>query len=121
MCRKSPREAQQLSLDEFRADLADGLADASYQGPEAAVLAEEVRLSRTQSMLQCPERGARRVPKAIAVGRVDPRRPSLTVRPVSPSVSAWQKPQTSCTACTTPPPCGRTRTTPHHRPRSTRS
>jgi RNA polymerase sigma factor (sigma-70 family) len=142
--RKTPREAQQLSLDEFRADLADGLADADYRGPEAAVLAEEVRLSCTQSMLQCLERGervafvlgdifelssadaawiletspaayrkrlerarhrirafmestcglvnpeafcrcARRVPKAIATGRVDPRRPSFTVHPVSPS------------------------------------
>ena len=142
--RKTPREAQQLSLDEFRADLADGLADADYRGPEAAVLAEEVRLSCTQSMLQCLERGervafvlsdifelsstdaawiletspaayrkrlerarhrirafmestcglvnrdafcrcARRVPKAIATGRVDPRRPSLTAHPVSPS------------------------------------
>jgi len=57
--RKTPREAQQLSLDEFRADLADGLADADYRGPEAAVLAEEVRLSCTQSMLQCLERGER--------------------------------------------------------------
>ena len=142
--RKTPREAQQLSLDEFRADLADGLADAGYRGPEAAVLAEEVRLSCTQSMLQCLERGgrvafvlsdifelssadaawilqtspaayrkrlerarhrirafmestcglvnpgafcrcARRVPKAIAAGRVDPRRPSFTGHPVSPS------------------------------------
>ena len=142
--RKTPREAQQLSLDEFRADLADGLAEAGYQGPGAAVLAEEVRLSCTQSMLQCLERGervafvlsdifelssadaawiletspaayrkrlerarhrirafmestcglvnpgafcrcARRVPKAIAAGRVDPRRPSFTVHPVSPS------------------------------------
>jgi RNA polymerase sigma factor (sigma-70 family) len=142
--RKTPREAQQLSLDEFRADLADGLADAGYQGPEAAVLAEEVRLSCTQSMLQCLERGervafvlsdifelsstdaawildtspaayrkrlerarrrirgfmestcglvnpeafcrcARRVPKAIATGRVNPRSPSLTGHPVSSS------------------------------------
>ena len=142
--RKTPREAQQLSLDEFRADLADGLAEAGYQGPEAAVLAEEVRLSCTQSMLQCLERGgrvafvlsdifelssadpawilqtspaayrkrlerarhrirafmestcglvnpeafcrcARRVPKAIAAGRVDQRTPSFTVHPVSPS------------------------------------
>jgi RNA polymerase sigma factor (sigma-70 family) len=142
--RKTPREAQQLSLDEFRADLADGLADADYQGPEAAVLAEEVRLSCTQSMLQCLERGervafvlsdifelssadaawiletspaayrkrlerarhrirafmestcglvnpeafcrcARRVPKAIATGRVNQRTPSFTVHPVSPS------------------------------------
>jgi RNA polymerase sigma factor (sigma-70 family) len=142
--RKTPREAQQLSFEEFRADLADGLADAGYQGPEAAVLAEEVRLSCTQSMLQCLERGervafvlgdifglssadaawiletspaayrkrlerarhrirafmesacglvnqeafcrcARRVPKAVAAGRVDPRRPVLTAHPVSPS------------------------------------
>ena len=142
--RKTPREAQQLSLDEFRADLADGLADADYRGPEAAVLAEEVRLSCTQSMLQCLERGervafvlsdifelsstdaawildtspaayrkrlerarrrirgfmestcglvnpeafcrcARRVPKAIATGRVNPRSPSLTGHPVSSS------------------------------------
>ena len=142
--RKTPREAQQLSLDEFRADLADGLADADYRGPEAAVLAEEVRLSCTQSMLQCLERGervafvlgdifelssadaawiletspaayrkrlerarhrirafmestcglvnpeafcrcARRVPKAIATGRVNPRSPSFTGHPVSPS------------------------------------
>ena len=45
--RKTPREAQRLSLDEFRADLADGLADADYQGPEASMLAEEVRLSCT--------------------------------------------------------------------------
>ena len=142
--RKTPREAQQLSFDEFRADLADGLADADYRGPEAAVLAEEVRLSCTQSMLQCLERGervafvlgdifelsstdaawiletspaayrkrlerarnrirafmestcglvnpdafcrcARRVPKAIAAGRVNPRKPVLTAHPVSPS------------------------------------
>ena len=142
--RKTPREAQQLSFDEFRADLADGLADADHRGPEAAVLAEEVRLSCTQSMLQCLERGervaivlsdifelssadaawiletspaayrkrlqrarnrirafmestcglvnseafcrcARRVPKAIATGRVDQRAPSFTVHPVSPS------------------------------------
>ena len=107
------------------------------------MLAEEVRLSCTQSMLQCLERGervafvlgdifelssadaawiletspaayrkrlerarrrirafmestcglvnpeafcrcARRVPKAIAVGRIDPRRPTFTAHPVSP-------------------------------------
>jgi RNA polymerase sigma factor (sigma-70 family) len=142
--RKTPREAAQLSLDEFRADLADGLADADYRGPEAAMLAEEVRLSCTQSMLQCLERGervafvlgdifelssadaawiletspaayrkrlqrarhrirafmqstcglvnpeafcrcARRVPQAIATGRIDQRAPSFTAHPVSPS------------------------------------
>jgi len=142
--RKTPQEAQQLSLDEFGAALADGLADADYRGPEATVLAEEVRLSCTQAMLQCLERGeriafvlsdvfelssadaawilettpaayrkrlerarhrigafmnstcgvvnsdafcrcARRVPKALATGRIDPRRPTLTAHPVTPS------------------------------------
>ena len=66
-------------------------------------------------------RCARRVPKAIAAGRIDPGRPVLTAHPVSPSAAAWQKPRPSCTACTTPPPCcGRTRTTPHPGSRSTR-
>jgi RNA polymerase sigma factor (sigma-70 family) len=57
--RQTPREATQVSFEEFRHGLADGLADADYQGPEAAVLAEEVRLSCTQSMLQCLDRGER--------------------------------------------------------------
>jgi len=142
--RKTPQEAQQLSLDEFGASLADGLADADYRGPEATMLAEEVRLSCTQAMLQCLERGeriafvlsdifelssaeaawilevtpaayrkrlerarrrigafmnstcglvnpdafcrcARRVPKALATGRIDQRRPALTAHPVTPS------------------------------------
>jgi RNA polymerase sigma factor (sigma-70 family) len=142
--RQTPQEAKQLSLDEFRGNLADGLADADYRGPEATLLAEEVRLSCTQAMLQCLERGeriafvlsdifelsstdaawiletspaayrkrlqrarhrirafmestcglvnpeafcrcARRVPKAVATGRVDPRRLVLTAHPVSPS------------------------------------
>ena len=142
--RKTPQEAQQVSLEQFGDNLADGLADADYRGPEAAVLAHEVRLTCTQAMLQCLERGeriafvlsdifelssaeaawildttpaayrkrlersrrrigafmnstcgvvnsdalcrcARRVPKAISTGRVDPRRPVLTAHPVSPS------------------------------------
>jgi RNA polymerase sigma factor (sigma-70 family) len=142
--RQTPPEARQRSLEEFREDLADGLADADYQGPEAALLTEEMRLSCTQAMLQCLERGervvfvlsdifelsstdaawildttpatyrkrlerarhrirafmestcglvnpgafcrcARRVPKAVAIGRSDPRRPVLTAHPVSPS------------------------------------
>jgi RNA polymerase sigma factor (sigma-70 family) len=142
--RQTPQEKYQLSLDEFAATLADGLADADYRGPEAAVLAQEVRLSCTQAMLQCLERNeriafvlsdvfelssaeaawildttpaayrkrlerarhrigafmnstcgvvnpdafcrcARRVPKAIATGRIDPDRPGLTAHPVSPS------------------------------------
>jgi RNA polymerase sigma factor (sigma-70 family) len=142
--RQSPHEAQQLSFDQFKDNLADGLAAEDYRGPEATVLAEEVRLSCTQAMLQCLERDervafvlsdifelssadaawvlditpaayrkrlerarrrigsfmestcglvnpaafcrcARRVPKALAVGRVDPRRPGFTGHPVSPS------------------------------------
>jgi RNA polymerase sigma factor (sigma-70 family) len=142
--RQTPHEARQVSLDGFRDELADGLADADYKGPEAAVLTEEVRLSCTQSMLQCLERDertafvlsdifelssteaawildttpaayrkrlerarhrirafmestcglvnpdafcrcARRVQKAVAVGRVQPGKPALTAHPVSPS------------------------------------
>ena len=142
--RQSPQEAQQVSLDEFGASLADGLADADYRGPEAVVLAQEVRLSCTQAMLQCLERGeriafvlsdvfelssadaawvlettptayrkrlerarrrigafmnstcglvnpdafcrcARRVPTALATGRVDPREPRFAAHPVTPS------------------------------------
>jgi RNA polymerase sigma factor (sigma-70 family) len=140
--RQTPQEAQQFSLEEFRDSLADGLADEDYRGPEATMLADEMRLTCTQAMLQClarderiafvlsdvfelssadaawvlettpaafrkrlerarhrirafmestcglvnPEafcRCARRVPKAIAVGRMDPRRPVLTAHPVS--------------------------------------
>jgi RNA polymerase sigma factor (sigma-70 family) len=142
--RQTPQEIKQLSFEEFRDSLADGLADADYRGPEATLLAEEMRLSCTQAMLQCLERGeriafvlsdifelsstdaawildtspaayrkrlerarhrirafmdstcglvnpeafcrcARRVPKAVATGRIDPRRPVLTAHPVSPS------------------------------------
>jgi RNA polymerase sigma factor (sigma-70 family) len=142
--RKTPQEAQQVSLEQFGASLADGLADADYRGPEAAMLAEEVRLSCTQAMLQCLERGeriafvlsdifelssadaawilditpaayrkrlerarhrigafmnstcgvvnsgafcrcARRVPTALATGRVDRDRPAFTAHPVTPS------------------------------------
>jgi len=142
--RQTPQEANQLSFEEFSDNLADGLSDADYRGPEAVVLAEEVRLSCTQSMLQCLDRGervafvlsdifelssteaawvldinpaayrkrlerarhrirafmestcglvnpeafcrcARRVQKAVAAGRVDPRARLLTAHPVSPS------------------------------------
>ncbi|WP_084510811.1 RNA polymerase sigma factor, partial [Nocardia lijiangensis] len=57
--RRSPQESDQLSLDDFRDDLADGLATADHRGPEAALLAEEVRLSCTQAMLQCLSRDER--------------------------------------------------------------
>jgi len=140
--RKTAMEAQAVSLDEFRAGLADGLTAADYPGPDAAVLAEEVRLGCTQAVLQClgrderiafvlgsvfelpsadaawilevtpaayrkrlerarqkirafmnstcgivnpdaPCRCARRVGKAIELGRVDPRRPALVSHPVT--------------------------------------
>ena len=142
--RDSSGEAASLSFDEFRNGLAEGLADADYRGPEAQVLADEVRLSCTQAMLQCLERHeriafvlgeifeltstdaawildttpaafrkrlerartrirgfmestcglvnpnafcrcARRVPAAVALGRIDPSRPAFVTHPVSAS------------------------------------
>ncbi|HEY0254061.1 MAG TPA: sigma-70 family RNA polymerase sigma factor [Kofleriaceae bacterium] len=55
--RKTLREQQAVSFDEFRDDLVDGLADANR--PDAELLAHEVRLTCTQSMLQCLERDER--------------------------------------------------------------
>ena len=142
--RGSSAEATSLSFDEFRDGLAEGLAEADYRGPEAQVLADEMRLSCTQAMLQCLERHervafvlgeifeltsadaawildttpaafrkrlerartrirgfmesscglvnpnafcrcARRVPPAIALGRIDPDRPAFVTHPVSAS------------------------------------
>lgn len=141
--RKTPQEAKELSLEAFGEDLADGLAPADYAGPDAELLAQEVRLSCSQAVLQCLERGervafvlgeifeltsteaawilgitpaayrkrlerarqrirafmgstcgivnpeafcrcARRVEKAVAIGRVNPRRPVLATHPVTP-------------------------------------
>jgi RNA polymerase sigma factor (sigma-70 family) len=140
--RQTPQEQAGLSLERFREDLADGLATADYSGPEARLLADEVRLTCSQALLQCLERGervafvladvfelsstdaawilditpaafrkrlerarvrirnfmgstcglvnpeafcrcARRVDKAVAVGRIDPRRPMLATHPVN--------------------------------------
>jgi RNA polymerase sigma factor (sigma-70 family) len=142
--RQTPHEAKGMSLEAMREDLADGLAAADYAGPDAGLLAEEVRLTCSQAMLQCLERGervayvrgeifeltsaeaawilgvtpaayrkrlerarqrirafmdstcgivnpaafcrcARRVEKAVAAGRVDPRRPLLATHPASPA------------------------------------
>ncbi|MFI9403135.1 RNA polymerase sigma factor [Nocardia sp. NPDC052316] len=57
--RQTPQEAAQLSLDAFRDGLADGLAEADYRGPEATLLADEVRLACSQAMLQCLARDER--------------------------------------------------------------
>lgn len=142
--RQTAQEAQGLSLDAMRASLADGLAAADYEGPDAALLAEEVRLSCSQAVLQCLDRTervayvlgeifelpsaeaawvlgvtsaayrkrlerarrrirafmdstcgivnpdafcrcARRVEKATATGRIDPRRPAFATHPISPA------------------------------------
>jgi RNA polymerase sigma factor (sigma-70 family) len=142
--RDNSAEVQAVSFEEFRDGLADGLADAEYRGPEALVLADEVRLSCTQAMLQCLERHeriafvlgeifelnsadsawildttpaafrkrlerartriggfmqstcglvnpdapcrcTRRVPAAIALGRIDPEKPAFAKHPVTTS------------------------------------
>lgn len=57
--RRTPQEAKGLSLEEFRENLADGLATADYAGPDAGLLAQEVRLSCSQAVLQCLERTER--------------------------------------------------------------
>jgi RNA polymerase sigma factor (sigma-70 family) len=57
--RGSSAEAMSVSFDEFRDGLAEGLAEADYRGPEAQLLANEMRLSCTQAMLQCLERHER--------------------------------------------------------------
>ncbi|AYF77577.1 RNA polymerase sigma factor [Nocardia yunnanensis] len=57
--RRTPQEAQQLSLDEFGEGLRDGLADEDYRGPEAALLTHETRLNCSQAMLQCLSRDER--------------------------------------------------------------
>lgn len=141
--RQTPQEAAQLSLDAFRDGLADGLAEADYRGPEATLLADEVRLNCSQAMLQCLARDervafvlgdvfelnstdaawilditpaayrkrlerakkrlgsflnstcglvnpqafcrcSRRVDQAVALGRVDPRKPVFARHPITP-------------------------------------
>ncbi len=57
--RQTPQEAVQVSLDTFREGLADGLAEQEYRGPEATLLASEVRLTCSQAMLQCLARDER--------------------------------------------------------------
>jgi RNA polymerase sigma factor (sigma-70 family) len=57
--RQTPPEARAVSFEEFRAGLADGLAAADYPGPDAELLAHEVRLTCTQAMLQCLSRDER--------------------------------------------------------------
>lgn len=57
--RKSAAEQREITFDKFGEGLAEGLASADYQGPEAQVLAQEVRLSCNQALLQCLDRNER--------------------------------------------------------------
>lgn len=54
--RRSQLEERRLTFQTFSADLADGLATADYEGPDAGLMAEEVRLRCNQAMLQCLDR-----------------------------------------------------------------
>ncbi|GAA1224049.1 hypothetical protein GCM10009665_12880 [Kitasatospora nipponensis] len=57
--RRSGPEAAGLTLDVFGEKLLEGLAEADYEGPEARLLSEEVRLSCSQAVLQCLAREER--------------------------------------------------------------
>jgi RNA polymerase sigma factor (sigma-70 family) len=57
--RRSVHEQREISVDTYRADLLAGLATPDYAGPDAELLAEEVRLQCTQALLQCLDRAAR--------------------------------------------------------------
>jgi RNA polymerase sigma factor (sigma-70 family) len=57
--RRTPQERAEVSLDVFRADLAEGLATDDHTGPDAQLLADEVRLNCTQALLQCLRRDER--------------------------------------------------------------
>jgi len=58
--RKTPFERARMNFDSFGEDLATGLADPDHRDePEAALLAEEVKLGCTSAMLQCLDRDHR--------------------------------------------------------------
>ncbi len=50
---------QAMSFDEFAEDLAQGLSDAPFQGADAALQLEEVRIGCTLALLQCLGKEAR--------------------------------------------------------------
>ncbi|MEV0358399.1 RNA polymerase sigma factor [Nocardia sp. NPDC050697] len=57
--RRSPQERGGIDLEIFANSLLDGLATAEHRGPEAELLATEVRLQCSQAMLQCLDRAER--------------------------------------------------------------
>ena len=56
--KRRPSE-QAMTFDEFAEDLAQGLADTSFEGPDASLMLEEVRIGCTLAMLQCLDRESR--------------------------------------------------------------
>jgi RNA polymerase sigma factor (sigma-70 family) len=56
--KRRPTE-QSMSFDEFAEDLAEGLSESPFKGPDATLMLEEVRIGCTLAMLQCLEREAR--------------------------------------------------------------
>lgn len=56
--KRRPTE-QVMTFDEFAEDLAQGLSDMPYEGPDTALILEEVRIGCTLAMLQCLKREAR--------------------------------------------------------------
>jgi RNA polymerase sigma factor (sigma-70 family) len=58
MRHRSALERRNLTFAAYREELADGLA-AAHEGPDAELLADEVRLRCTQALLQCLDRDER--------------------------------------------------------------
>jgi RNA polymerase sigma factor (sigma-70 family) len=88
---KTPLEQMAITFDKFGEDLADGLATRDYEGPDAELLAEEVRLRAVMSAkcglvnqaAAC--RCSRRIEVTIAGGRIDRRHPVLATHPAATS------------------------------------
>ncbi|WP_196466323.1 sigma-70 family RNA polymerase sigma factor [Planomonospora sp. ID91781] len=57
--RRTAYEHRGITFEVLGENLAEGLAAADHRGPEAELLAEEVRLGCTQAMLQCLDRSER--------------------------------------------------------------
>lgn len=56
--KRKPAE-QAISFDEFAVDLAEGLSDSPFKGPDVTLMLEEVRIGCTLALLQCLGREAR--------------------------------------------------------------
>ena len=56
--KRKPAE-QAMSFDEFAEDLAEGLSDSPFKGPDVTLMLEEVRIGCTLALLQCLGREAR--------------------------------------------------------------